>query len=61
MKKKKFKIIDIYEVSDEYMKEHNLYNPVRIKMYWYESQQIVEGGLTKERAKKYKIGDIVYE
>ena len=61
MKKKKFKIIDIYEASEEYMKEHNLYNPVRIKMYWYESQQRVEGGLTKERAEKYKIGDIVYE
>lgn len=61
MKKKKFKIIDIYEVSEEYMNEHNLYNPVRIKMYWYDSQQIVECGLTKERSKKYKIGDIVYE
>ena len=61
MKKKKFIIIDLYEVSEEYMKEHNLYNPVRFKIYWYDSQQVVEGGLTKERAKKYKIGDIIYE
>lgn len=61
MKKKKFIIVDIYEISEEYMKEHNLYNPVRIKMYWYDTNEIIEGGLTKERAEKYKIGDIIYE
>lgn len=61
MKKKKFIVVDIYEISEEYMKEHNLYNPVRIKMYWYDTNEIIEGGLTKERAEKYKIGDIIYE
>ena len=41
MKKKKFIVVDIYEISEEYMKEHNLYNPVRIKMYWYDTNEII--------------------
>lgn len=61
MKKKKFIVVDIFEISEEEMKEKKLLHKVRCTMYWYNTKQIIEGGLPEEMKNLYKIGEVIYE
>ena len=61
MKKKKFIVVDIYEISDEEMKEKSLNHNIRFKMYWYDTNEVIEGSLPEELKNLYKIGEFIYE
>ena len=61
MKKKKFIIVDVYELTEEEMKQKDLIHKIRFKMYWYDTGNVVEGGLPEELKNLYQIGEIIYE
>lgn len=61
MKKKKFIVVDVFEISEEEKKERNLNHKNRFKMYWYDTNEVIEGGLPQELKNLYKIGEIIYE
>ncbi len=61
MKKKKFIVVDIFEISEEEMKERDLQHKIRFTMYWYDTKEVIEGGLPEEMVNLYKIGEVIYE
>ena len=52
-------IVDIYELTEEYMKEHDLYHKFRVKEYVYDTKQLISHGVDKEYADSLKIGQII--
>ena len=52
-------IVDIVYLSDEYMKEYDLYNRYRIKAYIYATDNIVSYGVREEDIQDYQIGKII--
>ena len=52
-------IIDIYEFSEEYMKEHDLYCKYRVKSYCYDTNMIEDWGADEEYVKNINIGQII--
>ena len=52
-------IVDITILTDDYMKEYNLYNKYRVKAYVYDTNQIIEYGVREEYIQDYYIGKII--
>lgn len=61
MKKKKFIVLDIFEISEEEMKEKGLFHKIRFTTYWYDTKQVVEGGLPDDLKNLYYIGEVMYD
>lgn len=52
-------IVDITILTDEYIKEHNLYNKYRVKAYVYSTGKIIEYGVRTEDIQDLYIGKII--
>ena len=52
-------IVDIIYLSDEYMKEYDLYNRYRIKAYVYVTDNIISYGVNEKDIQDYQIGKII--
>ncbi len=52
-------IVDIVYLSDEYMKEYDLYCRYRVKSYVYATDNIVSYGVREEDIQDYQIGKII--
>lgn len=52
-------ILDIMILTDDYMKENNLYNKYRVKAYVYNTNEIIEYGVRTEDIQDYYIGKII--
>ena len=52
-------VVDITILSDEYMKEHNLYCRYRIKTYCYNTGKLNSFGVKEEDIQDYFIGKII--
>ena len=52
-------IVDIIYLSDEYMKEYDLYNRYRIKAYVYATDNIISYGVNEKDIQDYQIGKII--
>lgn len=51
-------VIDIYEISDEKMKEHNLLYKKRVKTYCYNTEKINDFALVEE-IQHWKVGQVI--
>ena len=51
-------VIDIYEISDEEMKEYNLIYKKRVKTYCYDTEKIMDFALD-EYKQHWKVGQII--
>lgn len=52
-------IVDITYLTDDYMKQYNLYNRYRIKAYVYATDSIISYGVREEDIQDYQIGKII--
>lgn len=52
-------IVDIKRLSDEYMKEYDLYCRYRVKAYIYATDNIISYGVEEKDIKDYEIGKII--
>lgn len=52
-------ILDIMILTDDYMKEHNLYNKYRVKAYVYDTEEIITYGVNTKDIQDYYIGKII--
>ena len=52
-------IVDIVYLSDEYMKQYDLYNRYRIKAYVYATDSIISYGVNEKDIQDYQIGKII--
>ena len=52
-------ILDIMILTDDYMKENNLYNKYRVKAYVYDTEEIITYGVSTKDIQDYYIGKII--
>lgn len=52
-------VVDIYRLTDEQMKEYDLYYRYRIAFYNYKFKILETSGFTEEQANEYYIGQMI--
>lgn len=53
-------IVDRYQLTDEEMKEYDLYYKNRAKAYDYMNEKIIDFAVPNEYLENYEIGKIIY-
>lgn len=51
-------VLDIYELTDEEMKEHNLLYKKRVKTYCYDTEKILDYALVED-IQHWKVGQVI--